>query len=174
FEVAANGDVNEWKVFLCPRQIKFHFGQFSDALRTHVADNSNDLHGSAEAGYKQRLADGIFVGKNFLRSRLADQTNVPASGDIVFVKITPGNERNSPGLQISRRDIVTRRSGPAFGWGHLAICAGVKGAIPTVKRNIAANCSVFDTWRVTQRGNCSLDKTLTRGLVWVLRDWQID
>src|SRR4029077_835754 len=162
FEVAANGDVNEWKVFLCLRQIKFHFWQFSDTLRTHVADNSNDFHGSAEAGHKQRLADGIFVGENFLRSRLADQTNVPPSGDIVFVKITPGNERNSPGLQISRRDIVTRRRGPAFGWGHLAICASVKGTISTVKRNIAADCGVFDTGCVAQRSNCSLDKTLTR------------
>ena len=47
------------------------------------------------------LPMGFSFGKNFLRPRLADQTDVSASGDIVFVKVTPGDERNSPGLQDS-------------------------------------------------------------------------
>ena len=161
FKFASDCDAQERKVFLRPRQIKLHLGQFSDALRTHVANDADDFNGCAVTGDEQCLTNRVLARKNFFRPRLANHADIFASGNIVFFEITAGDERDSPSLEISRHYVVTRRGRAIFSRRHIAIGARVKRAIPTVQRNIAADSGALDAGRFTQRGECLLDKALT-------------
>ena len=44
---------------------RFHFGQFSDSLRPHIADDADNFHGRAAAGNQHVLPIGSSFGKTF-------------------------------------------------------------------------------------------------------------
>src|SRR5262249_3685318 len=119
-----------------------------DPLRPHIADDADNFRRRAAAGDQQRLADGIFVRKNFFCPCPANETNVPAFGEIMFIQITSGDERNSPGLEVSWHYVVTWRIRSIFHRRDIAVRPRVKRAISTSERNIAADGCALDAWRV--------------------------
>src|SRR5262249_14013437 len=138
------------------------------------ANNADNFRGRAAAGDQQCLADRIFVRKNFLCPCLADQTDVAPIGKIVFVEITSGDERNSPGLQIAGHNVVAWCARSLFDRQDIAVRARVKRAISTGEGNIAADSRALDARRVSQGRECLLNETLARRRIRILRDWQID
>src|SRR4030095_7772792 len=174
FQAAANGNVEEWKILLRPRTIKFHVRRFDQALRTHVSDDAHNFHRRAVAGDEQRFADGIFVRKNFFRACLTNETDVPAIGDVVFIEVAPCDERDSPDLEVARHDVVTRRARSVFPRWHIAVRTRVKRTTSKRHWNIAADSGALDAHCVDQCGECLLNQTLTRRLVWIARGRQVD
>src|SRR4029453_11957705 len=92
----------------------------------------------------------------------------------MFIEITAGDERDSPGLEVARHNVVTWRIRSLFHWRHVAIRACVKRAISTRQGNITADSRALDAWRASQRSENLLGKTLTRRYVWILRVRQRD
>src|SRR4029450_13045123 len=110
-ETAAHGDEPERKILLRPGPIEFHPGRFDHTLRTHVADNADDVRGRTRAGDQQRLSDRVLVGEDLLCTGLADQHDVLATREVVFVEVATGQHRNAPGLEVAGSDVVTRSRG---------------------------------------------------------------
>src|SRR5262249_34213015 len=135
---------------------------------------ADNFRGRAAAGDEQCLSDCIFVRKNFFCSGLADETNIPAFGKIMFIEITPRDERNSQALEISRHNVVAWGARAVFDWRHIAVRTGVKRAIPAGERNIAADSRALDAWRIAQRSENLLGKTLARRPVGIVRGRHVD
>ena len=149
FQIAADGDVNEWKVFLRPRPIKFHTRRLGHSDRAHIADDSDNFARHTRLD-EQSLSDWILARINFFRTGLTDQTNLLSVGGVVLIELAAGQKRHSPGLEISGRNVVTRRDRAFLDWRNIAIAARIKSATAASQRNIAADGRALETGNIAQ------------------------
>src|SRR5690242_1447658 len=87
----------------------------------------------------------------------------------MFIEITAGNQRNSPGFEISGHNVVTGCVCPVLQRRHIAVRTRIKRAISTSERNITADRCALDAWLLTQYRKELLSKTLTRRSVCIFR-----
>ena len=112
---------------------------------------------------EQCLADRVLVRENFFRAGLADEDHVLMSIDIVLIEIAAGENRNSPGPEKSRCQIVRWRAFAFADRRDVAFRSRVKcrtGA--TEEREITAERGVLESRRFAQRVLQSLPETRAR------------
>ena len=95
-------------------------------------------------------------------------------GHVVFVKVAARQNRNAPGLEISRRDIVRRRGRALRDGQHVALRPGVKCLVPARQRKIAADRRALESGNGFQRLVDLIAKTGARGEIRILRRRQRD
>src|SRR5215831_17401575 len=92
-------------------------------------------------------------------------------GGIVLIEIASCQNRNAPGLEITRRNVVAWGRRPLVHRQHLAISTRIKrriSAAASQQWNIPANSYTLKTWNRSQRGEQSLYETLTRPEIRIL------
>ena len=124
-----DGNVNERKVFLSPRPIKFHAGRLDNPYRPNVADDANNFDRCRATGYEQCLSNRVFIRKNFFRASLTDQAHVLAFGHIMLVELAAGQKRNSPGPKISGGNVVARHSRTLLDRRHVPVTARIERSV---------------------------------------------
>src|SRR5262252_6827018 len=83
---------------------------------------------------------------------------------IVLIKIASCQNRNAPGLKITRRNVVARGRCPLVHRQDLAVSTRIKRGITSAdqQRDIAGDSDTFKTWNRSQRGEQLLYEALTR------------
>src|SRR5206468_12092650 len=112
--------------------------------------------------------------EHLLGAGLADQSHVLAISGVMFVKFTTSQERNSPGLKETRRNIVARGVRTLVDRRDITIGARIERPVAAVQRNIATDSRALETWDIVQRVKSLLGETLTRCGVGILGNRQCD
>src|SRR5207248_252879 len=168
-QICADGDIHERKIFLRPREIELHSRGFIHTDRANIANDPDDLVRYSKAANEQSLADWIFTGINLFRAGMADQTDFLRVGGVMLVKLTAGQQWNSPSFQICRRDVVARPISTLFDWWNIAILARVESTVTAVQRNVATDGRALEARHVLQRVEKLLGETMARHVVGILR-----
>src|SRR5438876_8458339 len=166
----------ELKILLGPGAVDFHLVRFRDGPRPHVAHDADDFHGRARTRDQKCLADRIFVAENFARTGLTDQHHVLMIGYVMLIEIASRQNRNAPGLEIIRSDIVAGGCGTLIQRQNFSVRPGVKRVTGGGgdQRNIGADRGALDTWNPLQRRESFFHETLAGGDIGIWRLWQRD
>src|SRR5205085_508662 len=175
-EIAPHVNAEERKIFLGPCPIKFDVVRLADFARADIADHTDDFSRHTGAADKQRLADRILTAKKLLRAALANQDYLRTIGGVVFVETASGQKRNSPRLQIIRRDIMAGGGGALIDREDFAVRPGVKhvAAGAGEKGNVGAQARALQTGDITQSGERLFGEALARAEIGIARIRQGD
>src|SRR4030095_5312841 len=166
-------DAHERKIFLCPGPIEFHVVRLADLARANISDDSNNFRRGASACHEQGLTNWTFFSENLSRSRLADQHDIGLTGEVVLIEVAPGDNRNAPGLEVSRHRIVGGRNGTLRHRRHMALRTSVEsGTVPAGQREIAAHSHAFETRDRAQRLLRPLREARARRFIGIMRLWE--
>src|SRR6476660_5505893 len=99
-------DAEKRKSLLSPGTIQFYIVRVGDLARAHIADDTDNLRRRAGAANEKCFPNGIIITENLLRSRLADEHHILMIRPVVLIEIAPGQDWNTPRLEVIGGDIV--------------------------------------------------------------------
>src|SRR5207237_9621869 len=98
---------------------------------------------------------------NLFRTGLTDETNFLSVGGVVFIEVTASQKRHSPGLEISRSNLMTRHDLTLLDWRNITIAPRIKITTEANQQNIGADGRALEPGNAAQLMQRLFNKTLT-------------